>query len=223
MARKTTQKKVKRIKKVDILQENEVNKQETSRNFKGLLLKLIIFLIIVTGVGIFLFRNKSLFLVALVNNEPVFRVTLEQRMMSRYGEETLDELIGEVLIRQAARDNNIVVSQQEIDEKVAEIEKILGGRTTLEEALSQRGGTMKELRWQIELQLIQEKLIAGETIVSDQEVEDYLQKNRESLPATDESSLRMEARRRLYAQKQVAAMRQYFSNLRQQAKIVKFL
>jgi hypothetical protein len=190
---------------------------------KNTLLKLFILLVIVAGVGVFLFRNKSLFVVALVNNEPVFRVSLDQRMTARYGSDTLDEIVGEMLIRQAAKKNNVIVAKAEVDNKLAEIEKTLNGKISLAEALAQQGDTVENFRSRVELQLILEKLTAGETLVSEQEVTDYLEKNRASLVATDEAGMRAEGRQTLFSQKQTTALRQYFSNLRTQAKIVKFL
>jgi hypothetical protein len=190
---------------------------------KSFLVKILVVLIIITGIGIFLFKNKNLFIVALVNNEPVWRINLDQRMVARYGNDTLDEIVGEMLIRQAAKKNNIVVAKAEVDNKLTEIEKTLNGKITLQDALAQQGDTIDGFRSRVELQLILEKLTAGETLVSEQEVTDYLEKNRASLVATDEAGMRAEGRQTLFSQKQTTALRQYFSNLRTQAKIVKFL
>jgi parvulin-like peptidyl-prolyl isomerase len=144
-------------------------------------------------------------------------------MVARYGNDTLDEIVGEMLIRQAAKKNNIVVAKAEVDNKLTEIEKTLNGKITLQDALAQQGDTIDGFRSRVELQLILEKLTAGETLVSEQEVTDYLEKNRASLVATDEAGMRAEARQTLFSQKQTTALRQYFSNLRTRAKILKFL
>lgn len=190
---------------------------------KSWFLKLAGLLILVALIGVLLWKNKNLFVVALVNNQPVFRASLNQQLTSRYGDQTLDEMVGEMLIRQAASKNNIKVTKAETDAKLAEIEKTLNGKMTLQDALTQQGDTMESFRSRVELQLILERLTAGQTVVSEQEVIDYLDKNKTSLVATDEAGMRAEARQTLLSEKQNTALHQYFTDLRSQAKIVKFL
>ncbi|MBI3559213.1 SurA N-terminal domain-containing protein, partial [Candidatus Gottesmanbacteria bacterium] len=160
---------------------------------------------------------------ATVNNRPVWRWDLENRLIARFGSQTIDELVSESLIKQAAAKNNVTVGKTEIDNKVSEIEKSLAGKITLKDALAQQGMTVDDFRRQVELQLTLEKLTASSVVVSDKEVADYIDKNRATLTATDEAGMKDEARKILAAGKQGTVLRDYFTNLRSQAKIIKYL
>lgn len=179
--------------------------------------------LVVLVLAVFLWKNKSWVVAATVNNRPVWRWDLESRMISRFGGQTIDELVSESLIRQTAAKDKVIISKIEIDNKVSEIEKSLAGKITIKDALAQQGMTIDDFRRQVELQLMLEKLTASSVVVSDKEITDYLDKNRATLTATDEAGMKEEARKILLAGKQGTALRDYFTNLRSQAKILKFL
>ncbi len=171
----------------------------------------------------FLFLNKNLIIVGVVNNRPVWRWDLEKRLVGQYGAQSLDQLVSEVLISQAAGDKKISVSKAEVDAKIAEIEKTLQGKISLSDALVQQGMTVEDFHRQVELQLILEKLTAGQVTVSDTEIADYIDKNKSALVATDEAGTKEEAKNVLLNDKQSTVLRQYFTDLRSKAKITKFL
>ena len=179
--------------------------------------------VLILVLAVLLWKNKGWVVAATVNNRPVWRWDLENRMVARFGSQTVDELVSESLIKQAAAKNNVTVSKTEIDNKVAEIEKTLAGKITLKDALAQQGMTVDDFRRQVELQLMLEKLTASSVVVSDKEVTDYIDKNKATLTATNDADLKMEARRILVTGKQGTVLRDYFTNLRSQAKILKYL
>ena len=168
-------------------------------------------------------KNKGLFIAATVNGRPLWRLDLEKRLVSQYGSSTIDEIVAEMLIHQAASQKKVSVTKADVDAKLAEIEKSLNGQITLKEALAQQGDTIESLRQRVELQLLLEKLTAGQVIVSDSEVADYLDKNKTTLSATDEAEMRVEAKNILLSQKQNTVLRQYFTDLKSKAQISKFL
>lgn len=174
-------------------------------------------------IALLLWKNKTLFIVATANGQPILRWELENRMVARYGSQTLDEIINEALIRQAGAKKGITITGKDIDDKTAEIDKSLAGKITLSDALAQQGMTMAEFREQIELQLILDKLSAGSINISDQEVADYIAKDSSSLTSTDPASQSAEAKNILLSQRKNAAYRQLFNDLKSQAKISKFL
>jgi len=190
---------------------------------KFLSTKYIVALAVILLLSGLLWKNKALVVAATVNGQPVPRWELENRLIARYGSQTLDEIVNEALIRQAGQKNGATITQKEIDNKIAEVEKSLNGKVSLADALSQQGMTMAEFRGQIELQLILDKLAANSIVVSDKEVADYVASNSATLTATDPASQSAEAKNILVSQKKNAAYRQLFNDLKTQAKIVKFL
>ncbi len=183
----------------------------------------LIIALLVIILALLVWRNKGLLVAATVNGQPLWRLSLEQRLNSQYSNQTLDEMVGEMLIRQAAAKNKITVSKAEVDGKVAEIEKTLNGRISLQDALAQQGDTLAGFRQRVELQLLLEKLTAGQVTVSDDEINSYIESNKSLMTATDEAGLRAEAKQALMSQKQNTVLRQYFSNLQKGAKVSKFL
>lgn len=179
--------------------------------------------VLALAAALLLWQNKSLFVVAIVNGRPVPRMDLERRLIGRFADQTLEELVGETLIRQEAGKKGIRVAPAEVDAKVSEIEKTLEGKVSLADALSQQGMTMDDLKRQLELQLLMEKLNADKLTISDGEVDEYLEKNKETLIATEAAAKREEARNALLSQKRSEVLQQFFTDLRSSAKIIKFL
>ncbi len=178
---------------------------------------------IVALLALLLVRHKELLVVAMVNNQPVSRLELESRLINQYGSQTLDEIINEHLIVQEGQKKGVSVTDKEVADKVTEIDKSLGGKISLTDALAGQGLSMEEFQKQIRLQLTLEKLAATSLVVTDTEITDYVSSNSATLTATDEAGLRQEARTVILAQKKNTILRQLFADLKSQAKVVKFL
>jgi parvulin-like peptidyl-prolyl isomerase len=213
---KPVAKKIIRAKKVDVAPV-----VESRRRFS--FARPLVVLIALVVLALLLVQNKGLILAATVNNQPVWRWDLEKRLSSQYGAQMLDELTSEALIYQAAAKQGITVKNTEVDAKLAEKEKTLNGKMTLSDALAAQGTTVEEYRRWLGLEMLLEKLVANQVSVSDQEVNDYLEKNKGLLTATEEGAMKEEARQAVLSDKQNAAIRQYFTDLRGKAKISKFL
>lgn len=198
----------------------EVPEEVSSKKINS---KYFILGVVVLVLAVLLWKNKGWVVAATVNNQPVWRWDLEKRLVGQFGNQTVDELVSESLIKQATAKNNVTVSKTEVDNKVAEIEKTLAGKITIKDALAQQGMTIDDFRRQVELQLMLEKLTASSVVVSDKEIQDYIDKNKSTMTATNDADLKIETRKILSAGKQSAALRDYFTNLRSQAKILKYL
>ncbi len=180
-------------------------------------------LVVVVLAGVFVWKNKGLFIVAMVNGRPITRLELEGRMADRYGQSVLEELINEKVVKDAAGQRKIAVIAPEIDAKIAEIKKRLGEQVNLEQALAQQKMTMADLRKQMELQVLVEKLVATEAAVTDTEVAEYIVKNKVMLVATEEAQMKEEARTALHQQKVNEAFGKLFSDLKTKTPVIKFL
>src|SRR3989344_4337355 len=121
------------------------------------------------AVVVYLLLHPSLIIVATVNNQPIWRWDFEKRAISQVGQQLTGELINESLIINEARSRDIQVSEAEIDARIQEIEKGLGG-TPLSEVLASQGMSPDELKRQLRLQAIAEKMIADKVQVTDEQV-----------------------------------------------------
>ena len=91
--------------------------------------------------AILLWKFKTLFVVAIVNGRPVTRYELEQKLMGRYGKQTLDEIVSERLVTEkaqlslAASDERKVKLHVEFAERrVKEVKKIVESDTADKDA-----------------------------------------------------------------------------------------
>ena len=181
---------------------------------------LIIIALLVLG---FLF--KELFVAALVNGQPILRLTVIQELEKQGGKQALSSLVNQTLILQEAKKRNINVSQEEIDKSSKQIEDSLKKQgQNLDTALATQGLTRQDFLMQLKLRSLVEKLLAGQIKVTDKEVSDYIEKNKEFLP-TDlkESEIKKGVREQLKQQKMASASQSWLANLTKNAKINYFV
>lgn len=171
-----------------------------------------------------LWKFRSNFIVAMVNGQPISRWQLDDKLVKRFGDQTLDSIINERLILAAARQKGVFVKSEEIDARSKQIEARLAGKMSLDDALKAQGLTRDDFRQQLEIQISIEKLFDKEATVSSSEIEDYLSKNNQSFKdATDPAQVREEVTNILKQQKVNDLFEKWFADISKNAKITKFL
>ena len=171
------------------------------------------------------FSLRSFFVVALVNGEPITRLSLIAELEKQGGKQTLSALVNQALILQEAKKKNIEVSQGEIDRSAKQIEESLKSQgQDLNTALAMQGLTRQDFLMQLKLRSLVEKLLADQIKVTDKEVNDYIEKNKETLP-TDlkEDEIKKGVREQLKQQKMASASQSWLANLTKSAKINYFV
>jgi hypothetical protein len=166
--------------------------------------------------------NRGWIISAIVNGKPIFRWTVNSTLMTRYGKQTLDNMITERLIADEASKAKVVVTQKDIDAKEQEILKSFGGNVTLDEVLQYQGMTKADFDEQIRLQMLLTKLIGKDIVITDEEITNYRATNSATLVATDEAALNAEARDAILTQQVGEKIQPWFTSLRSKAQIVTF-
>lgn len=139
---------------------------------------LIIFLAFLIFVFL-LFNIKHLFIAAVVNNKPITRFALDRELEKQGGQQVLESLITKSLILQEAKKQGIKISDEEIGEKISEIETQLESQgTDLDTLLQTQGQTRQTLEEQLRIELIIEKIFDEEVSISDEQVRDYFEENK---------------------------------------------
>ena len=175
-------------------------------------------------VAVLAWRFKGLLIAATVNGQPISRMELNSQLTNRFGQQVLDNIINERLILAATREQGIFVTNAELDERVASIEKKLAGQSSLADALTVQGLTAETFRRQLEIQIAIEKLYTNEATVSSKEIEDYIKSNAAYYKdATDPAALREEVNETLRQQKINEKFEPWFSQVKNGAKIQKFI
>lgn len=142
--------------------------------------KYLAVIVIVLALGAFFYLKKDWFVAGMVNNQPITTLEYYQNLKAKDNKEVLNQIVRDKLITQEANKKGVVIKQEDLDKKVSEIEKQLGGKDQLKQALDSRNIGENEFRNQIRIQLIVEKLLEKEIAVSDKEVEDYIAKNKDN-------------------------------------------
>ena len=138
-----------------------------------------IFLVVII-LGAVLYYGKGLLIVAIVDGRPISRLTLINELDKQAGKNTLDSLITKALILQEARKQKIEISDDEVNKEIKQIEENLTSQgQDLDQVLGIQGVNRDELEKQIKIQKIVERIAGQDISVSDQEVDDYIEQNKE--------------------------------------------
>lgn len=189
--------------------------------------KLIIVAIVVLIAGLF-FIFRSEFIVATVNGQPITRMELVKTLEEQAGQQALEGLVVQELIRQEAANKGIEVNQEDVDKEIENLETELEAQgQELDAFLELQGLTRDDIREQAELQILLEKLTADSSLLSEDDIEEAftnaLEQQQELLEdgdeEIDEEALRLEVEQGLTAQKQNQAIQEWIENAREQADI----
>jgi len=186
-------------------------------------IRALILAVLIVLLAVVFLTNKGLLVAAFVDGKPIFRWELNNVLVSRFGKQTLEGIISERLIADEARKSSIDVMQEEIDAKINEIVKNLGGNVKIEDLLTYQGMTKADFKSQIRLQLAVEKLLGKNFTVSDSEIANYIATNAATLSATNPAQLREQAREAIFNQYVSSKLQSWFIELKNKAKIVRFL
>lgn len=178
--------------------------------------------ILIIGLLLLAYYKKSLFIAATVNSTPITNFELLSRINQQFRTQMLDQMINEKLITEEARKNGVVVTHQEIAQKITQLESNVGGAQMLDTLLEQQGQTRDSLKSQLAIQLSIEKLYAKDATVSAQEVEDFIAQNADQLRASDSAGQTTEATDLIKQQKLSQIFNEKFQQLKQSAKVTIF-
>ncbi len=201
---------------------------QTTENQKSYLIKLrktplLILLLILLLIGV-LYYFRRFFVVAIVNGQPIDRITFTRELDRESGQQTLKRLVTKTLILQEAKKENITVSQKEIDDQIRKIDENLKKQgKKLDEVLALQGLTRNTLIEQLRIQKMVEKMVDKGITITDKEVDDYIEKNKDSFPeGTNMEDVRKNVKDQLRQQKLSEKYQSWLDNLQKNAKIIYF-
>lgn len=172
-----------------------------------------------------LYALRSVFVAAMVNGQPVTRLSLVQELEKQNGKQALNSLVTKTLILQEARKQNVSVTDQEVDAEIKKIEQNLSSQgQKLDQVLSLQGMTKDSLIEQIKIQKLIEKMVGKDIKVSDKEVQDYVADNKESFPeGSNEQQVNSQVREQLQQQKLNEKVQTWLDKLQKDANINYFV
>jgi foldase protein PrsA len=182
----------------------------------------LIGLIVVLGV---LYLARGLFVAAVVNGNPISRLSIIREVEKQSGQQALQNAVTRVLIEDEAKKRKITVSQQEVDAEMKKIDDSLKqSGQNLADILKARNLDKKDVEKQIKTQKMVEKMVAGKAEVTDQEIAEYLEKNKDVLPQeNDQEKLNQMVKDQLKQQKTDEEFNKLITELQKKAKIYYFV
>jgi len=168
---------------------------------------------------------KSVFIAAVVNGEPISRLSVVTALEKQSGKTTLDNLITKKLILQEAKKRNITVTQNDIDSEIKKITANLQTQgSTLDQALVSQGMTMSDLNDEIRVQIAVNKIVGTDVSVTEKEIDDFVAANKAQMTAgMTDAQFREQATGQLKQQKLQTKIQEFIKNLQDKAKIIRLV
>ena len=177
------------------------------------------------ALGVLLYYGRGLFVAAVVNGQPISRATVVKEAEKQAGKQALDNIVRNTLIEQEARKQGITVSQKEIDEEIKKIKTTLSKQgQKLDDVLVMQNMTKNDLQKLIRLDKLVGKIVGKDIKVTDKEISDYLEKNKEMMPKDQsEEQLKKTAGDQIRQQKLNQKVQTWLTGLKSKAKVLYFV
>lgn len=189
--------------------------------------KRIIFITIIIGAAFLLYMAKGIFIAATVNGQVISRLSVIKELESQGGKRILENIVTQKLIQQEAKKKNITISQADIDKEIASTESQLATQgQNLTDWLAFQGMTKDTLREQVRLQKIVEELLGKDITVTDNEIVNFTEKNKDVLAervGSDSAKVTAMVKEQLKRQKLNEKVQPWLQELQKNAKISYFV
>lgn len=180
-AKKTTLKSISRKTKTQTPVELNLTKGEELKGYvPGFVKKNSVLLIVLGAVLLIAILSNKFLVVAWVDKKPVSRIEFYSNLDKRYGKDLREELIVEKLINNEAVTRKINVTNADITTEIKKLEDQQGGADKLNQVLQLQNLSRDDLGRLIRLQLLRQKLFGAGINISDDEVNKYIDSNKES-------------------------------------------
>jgi hypothetical protein len=162
--------------------------------------------------------------VATVNGAKISRGDYDKAVARGDGSQVLDQLISQKLVESDASKKHVTATPDEIDAKLKEAKSQFSTDAEYRQALSTNNVTEPQLRESIRLQVLLQKLVYDKVQVSDAEIQQEFDKNKDTqYQGKSLDDVKADIQKTLMDQKQQDALQSYLANLRTSAKIVKHI
>lgn len=172
-----------------------------------------------------IFFGKSLVIAAMVNGEPISRLSIIHDLEAQSGKAALDAMITRTLVLQEAGKKNINVTVSEIDAEIAKIQKQFQAQgQNLDQLLATQGLSKDKFREEVKIQLIVTKILGSQAKVTDKEFSDFLTKNQDLIASEkDPVAAKANLRQQMEQQKLAQKYQEWIANLKKGAKVNYFV
>lgn len=170
---------------------NETGEKKNGMMKHYLVSAALVLVAVAATIGIMIYLQNSQ-AVATVNNEKITRNEFYDAMKLQGGEHLLEQMVANKLVLQEAKKLGIEVTEEEIDEEIDRYiqEELFGDEDYFYAMLEQRGIPIEFVRDDIRVELTARKLIKHKNTISEEEIKEYFENNRERFNIPDEFEAR---------------------------------
>ena len=101
-----------------------------------------------------------------VNGTPIRESEVVERLLKRYGQQTVDEMIDEILLRQAAAEKTLKSDDAEVDKRFAKLQSQFGSRELFLSQLERAGSSVSKIKEELAEEIVRERLVIGSEGIS---------------------------------------------------------
>lgn len=202
----------------------KITKSEEKKAFK-MRRSYVILAAVIVALGVLLYTGRGFFVAAVVNGQPISRWAIIKEAEKQSGKQALDTIVRNALIEQEARKLNIAVSDAEVGSEMKKVEGQLSAQgQKLDDVLVTQGMTRQDLVKILRLNILVKKIVGNDVKISDQEVNDYIEKNKDLFPQDQSDEQKKKAAvDRLKQQKLSEKTRAWLTDLQTKAKVIYFV
>lgn len=124
--------------------------------------------------------------VAKVDGEKILQTELDDALREQYGAEVLETIITNKIVELEAKKEGVSVSEDSIQEEYEELAESYGGEESLQAALEENGLTEQSVKDNIRMYQLTKNVIATSIDISDEEVAQYFEDNKDSYEQKEE-------------------------------------
>ncbi len=136
--------------------------------------------VVILAVALLTYKAGPWLVPAIVDNHPITRFALWNKLESSYGAQTLDDMTNQQVLDDAIAKSGVKIDQSAVDAQMKTLEdqfKDVGG---LDTALKQRGMTRGDLQKQVYTQLAVEEILKDKVTPTDAEVQKEYDTNKDT-------------------------------------------
>ncbi|MDZ4228808.1 MAG: SurA N-terminal domain-containing protein [Patescibacteria group bacterium] len=185
--------------------------------------KTLIYIALVLGLIGLAYYFKSQFVVAWVNGQPISRMAYTNELQKLAKTQALDNLLVKKMIISEAKKQNLSVDQAEVDQAMQTIaDRTKAQGSNLDDLLKAQGISLQEVREEVRLQKLLEKMV-GEVTVADDQITSYWESNQALYPEKTLDEVKDEITIQLKQQELVNKIQELIGRLQAEAKVVQWL
>ncbi|MCF8012060.1 MAG: peptidylprolyl isomerase [Clostridiales bacterium] len=124
--------------------------------------------------------------VAKVNGKSINKSELYNELVKQSGQQALDALISQEIIEQEAEEQNVEVTDSDVEKEITKVKEYYGGQDAFNQAMESYGYSSDDLKKEITMNIKVKKLLEPRISISEEEMKEYFNTNKDSFAVKEQ-------------------------------------